>query len=263
MKCKVCGNDIDLFGSASVLGKYSVSYYLCHHCGFMQTEQPYWLDEAYSKTITRSDIGLVSRNMQMADITQKLILTCLEPNERFIDYGGGYGMFVRLMRDNGFQFDRYDPLCENLFSEGFDAQPGSKYSLLTSWEVFEHLTDPLAEIEKMLSFSRTLFFSTSLLSSPPQLLKSWWYYGLEHGQHVAFYSTKTLQMIAEKFNLRLSYSSGAIHLLSDNNVNPILLRLAFGRFRLLRKLFSKPQPASLLEHDFQKITGQNLRNNEG
>lgn len=260
MKCKICAANADLFGTAVVLGKYTVSYFHCGVCEFIQVEEPYWLDEAYSRIMTRSDLGLVGRNIQMAEVTRRLILSCLDPGENFIDYGGGYGMFVRIMRDNGFDFYRHDPLCENLFAEGFDSQPGVPYALLTAWEVFEHLTDPLRDIERMLAFSRTLFFSTSLLSSPPQPLNNWWYYGLEHGQHVAFYSAKTLQVIAQKFDLKLLYSSNGIHLLSDKNISPISLKLAFGsRLRWFRKMFSKPQPGSLLEQDYQKITGQNLR----
>lgn len=260
MKCKICTANTNPFGNALVLGKHLVSYFHCSTCGFIQVEEPYWLDEAYSKTITSSDIGLVGRNVQVADLTRKLILTCLEPNERFIDYGGGYGMFVRLMRDNGFQFDRYDPLCENLFSKGFDAQPGSKYSLLTAWEVFEHLTDPLAEIERMLTFSRTLFFSTVLTPPAPKPLGDWWYYGLEHGQHVAFYSSKTLHVIADIFDLKLHFSNGAFHLLSSTDISPFLVKLTFNpRLRLLRKFFAKHQPQSLLAQDYEKITGKKLQ----
>ena len=259
MKCKICTNTTDLFGETKILGKYHASFYRCSQCGFMQTETPYWLDDAYSSIMTKSDIGLIGRNLEMANIAKTLILTCLDPRERFIDYGGGYGMFVRLMRDAGFDFYRYDPLCENLFSESFDAQSGLKYSLLTAWEVFEHLTDPLAEIEKMLSFSQTIFFSTLLLPSPPKSLNNWWYYGLEHGQHVAFYSAETLQAISKKFNLKLYYSNSVFHLLSHEKINPILVQIVFNpRYRLLRRSFAKQQPASLLEQDYQKITGKKL-----
>lgn len=260
MNCKICNNTTNWFGDARILGKYHASFYRCGQCGFMQTENPYWLDEAYSSTMTKSDIGLIGRNLDMANITKKLILTCFDPGERFIDYGGGYGMFVRLMRDSGFDFYRYDPLCVNLFSESFDAQFGMEYSLLTAWEVLEHLTDPLSEIERMLSFSQTLFFSTLLLPSAPKPLNDWWYYGLEHGQHVAFYSTESLQVISKKFNLKLYHSNGVFHLLSRTEINPLLVQLTFNpRYRVLRRLFAKRQPVSLLEQDYHKITGKKLQ----
>ncbi|MBI1792662.1 MAG: class I SAM-dependent methyltransferase [Chloroflexi bacterium] len=248
------------FGEAQIFDKYPARYFRCEHCGFLQVEDAYWLKESYSEAITKSDLGLISRNLQMAARTQKLLLTCFEPKSKFIDYGGGYGMFVRLMRDRGFDFYRYDPLCKNLFAEGFDAKPNANYTLLTTWEVFEHLQKPLAEIETMLSFSRNLFFSTVLLQRPPQPLNDWWYYGLEHGQHISFYSLQSLHVIARKFNLKLHYSNGSLHFMGDPLINPLLIKIAFDRrFRWLRKIIAKPALPSLLESDYHIVTGKYLK----
>ena len=259
MKCRICGSDSALFGEARVLDRHPAQYYRCETCGFMQVGDPYWLPEAYSDAITRSDIGLLGRNIQMSAYSRRLLRTCLDPNGKFIDYGGGYGVFVRLMRDSGFDFYRYDPLCTNMFAEGFDAGQGQTYALLTAWEVFEHLQDPLQEIEKMASFSRNLLFSTVLLPQPPRPLDDWWYYGLEHGQHISFYTEEALRRIAGRFGLRLHYSSGMIHFMGDAALNPLLVRVALDdRFRWLRRLLAKPAPPSLLESDFHSVTGKHI-----
>lgn len=260
MKCKICNNPTDYFGNAVILNKYDVCYYQCANCGFIQTEEPYWLNEAYSDAITKSDIGLIGRNISFAEATRNLILNCFDPNDNFLDYGGGYGIFVRLMRDKGFNFFRYDPHCKNLFAEGFDARPDDHYALVTAWEVFEHLQNPIDEIEKMLSFSHHVLFSTKTLPIQPQSLSDWWYYGLEHGQHIAFYSAKTLETIAQKFNLILLYSNGDIHLLGDRKIKPSLIQLSFNkRYRYIRRLLEKKEPPSLLASDYEKITGKKLR----
>jgi hypothetical protein len=260
MKCKICNSTSALFGEAKILNKHLVCYFRCESCGFIQTETPYWLDEAYSEAITKSDIGLIGRNLQMAAPTRKLILTCFEPTGKFIDYGGGYGIFTRLMRDQGFEFFHHDPLCENLFAYGFDASPNINYTLLTAWEVWEHLENPLAEIEKMLSYSHNLFFSTLLLPAAPKPLGNWWYYGLEHGQHVSFYSIETLKVIARKFNLKLHSSNGSLHFIGYPSINSKLIGLSLhSRLRWLGKLIAKTQPASLLESDFRLITGMHLK----
>lgn len=260
MYCKICNLPSTPFGETKILNKHLVRYFRCENCGFMQTEAPYWLEEAYAQAITRSDIGLLGRNMEMMRATRNLILMCFDAAGRFVDYGGGYGVFVRLMRDQGFDFYRHDPLCENLFAEGFEAQTGTDYELLTAWEVFEHLVDPMAEIEKMLSYSNTLFFSTILLPQSPKPLGQWWYYGLEHGQHVAFYAHETLQFIAQKHNLGLIYSDGMTHLMSRKKIHHLKLNLTFGRqWGFLRRIVSFRSPTSLLERDFQQITGQSLQ----
>ena len=260
MKCKICDNETNLFEKGEVLSKYSVSYFHCPQCGFMQTEEPYWLEESYSKAITSTDIGLVSRNLALADVTRKLILAFLNPEGKFVDYGGGYGMFVRLMRDGGFDFYRDDPLCENLFSVGFDASTNVSYDLLTAWEVFEHLADPLAEVEKMIGFSHNIVFSTRLLTVPNQPLGRWWYYGLEHGQHVSFYTKASLELIARKFGLILVYSDGLLHWFSKTAIPPLKARVVFStKLPWLLKIISKRPPSSLLRGDFEKLTGLQLK----
>ena len=178
MKCHICNSHSKTFDNALIINKYKINYFQCTKCGFIQTEEPYWLAESYSSAITQSDIGLIGRNISLAERTRNFIVTCLNPKQSFVDYGGGYGIFTRIMRDKGFDFFHYDPLCQNNFALGFEAEFNIDYSLLTAWEVFEHLVDPLQEIAKMLRFSHTILFSTLLLSSPPKPLNKWWYYGL-------------------------------------------------------------------------------------
>jgi hypothetical protein len=260
MKCKICGEAVSFFDKADILGKYPATFLRCTKCGFIQAEQAYWLEASYSSVINASDIGLVRRNIDFSNTTMNLILACFNPTQKFLDYGGGYGLFVRLMRDKGFDFYRHDPLCRNLFAEGFEAIPNTNYALVTAWEVFEHLEDPLAEIEQMVSYSRNLFFSTWLLPKVPKPMNEWWYYGIEHGQHISFYSRETLDVIAHKFNLRLLYSSGFLHLMVDRSINPHLISIAFDqRFKWLRKIFLKPSPPSLLEKDYLILTGKELK----
>lgn len=224
----------------------------------MQSESPYWLDESYSTTITKSDIGMLGRNLQMADVTKRLLLMCFPVTGKFVDYGGGYGLFVRLMRDQGFDFYRHDPLCENIFAEGFDAPTDDKYDLLTAWEVFEHLVDPMSEIETMLNYSENLLFSTTLLPRSPKPLDQWWYYGLEHGQHVALYSYETLALIAKHFGAQLYSDRQFFHLLTSKPVPRWIFKAIlnrWGRLFLKSVLNRRLAGRSLLAADYEKMGG--------
>lgn len=259
MKCKICGFSSNSFGDALILHKHRVCFFRCEKCDFIQTQDPFWLDESYSSIITKSDIGLVERNLTFAEKTRSLIVTCLDPNQSFVDYGGGYGLFTRLMRDKGFDFYHYDPFCHNLFATGFEAKNKNKYSLATAWEVFEHVENPMKAIEDLLKFSHTIYFSTILIPDKPRPLNEWWYYGLEHGQHISFYSLKTIKLICEIFNLSLLYSDGNLHLISDEKINPLRLRICMDKkFSFIRELIKKPQSDSLLRSDFLIITGKIL-----
>ena len=55
--------------SAEVLQQHQVSFFHCPACGFLQSEEPYWLEAAYSDAIAVADTGLVMRNL---DIAKKL-----------------------------------------------------------------------------------------------------------------------------------------------------------------------------------------------
>ena len=89
MNCKICNHDTEKYKEAHILDKYDISYYRCSNCGYIQTEEAYWLDEAYHERITSSDIGLVERNIQTANWTKSLISILFNPAKEFLDYGGG------------------------------------------------------------------------------------------------------------------------------------------------------------------------------
>jgi hypothetical protein len=104
--------------NTDVLNKYKVDYFQCLNCNFIQTEKPYWLDEAYSDAITKLDIGIIYRNINFSNtITQFFKNNLFSSDGIYLDYGGGYGIFVRMMRDKGFNFYRQDVFCNNLFAK--------------------------------------------------------------------------------------------------------------------------------------------------
>ena len=61
--CKICNSKIAKLFQAEILNKYKIEYYRCNRCAFIQTEEPFWLQESYSNAITNLDIGLVGRNL--------------------------------------------------------------------------------------------------------------------------------------------------------------------------------------------------------
>jgi hypothetical protein len=230
----------------------------------VQTEEPFWLAEAYSQAITKTDIGLVGRNVSLSGLTKSLILAFFDHRAKFLDYGGGYGMFVRLMRDAGLDFYLYDAHCENLFAEGFDLEDSAdgSFELLTAFEVFEHLVDPMAEIERMRQFSPSILLTTTLVASPPPPLGEWWYYALEHGQHVALYSHRTLEFIARRWDLHLLSDGQSLHLLTPKKIAPWLFRALlnpYGRLIATQWLGRRLRGRSLLSSDYEKIAGRPLR----
>jgi hypothetical protein len=236
MKCKICDNKTHNIFSAKILDKHNIKYCYCEYCGFLQTEEPYWLKEAYGDLISIIDTGIMARNIDSSKITAVILYFLFNKYGQFLDYGGGYGIFTRLMRDIGFDYYWYDPQSINLLARGFEIKgKNCKYELVTAFEVFEHFVEPIKEFESMLQFSDNILFSTELLPSTLPKPEEWWYYALESGQHISFYSYKTLRYIAQKYNMNISSNGINIHILTRNKkINPKLfnLLLKFQRFGL-------------------------------
>jgi len=242
MKCKICDNKTHNIFSAKILNKNNIKYYYCDHCGFLQTEEPYWLKEAYSDPISIIDTGIMARNIGSSRITAVILYFLFNKYGKFLDFAGGYGFLTRLMRDIGFDFYWHDPYSPNLVARGFESKSNSlKYELITSFESFEHFVEPIKEIESMIQFSDNILFSTELLPSTLPKPEAWWYYALEGGQHISFYSYKTLKYIAQKYNMNLYSNSRNVHMFTKNKkirnklFNFLLKFQRFGLFFYVKK----------------------------
>ncbi len=215
MKCKICRSDTKKIDRSTILNKYDVDYFQCPNCGFVQTEEPYWLSESYSDAISVSDTGMMSRNLMFSKLTTTILSILIDKKGEFLDYGGGYGILTRLMRDNGFDFYWYDKHAKNLVAKGFEGKLSEKkYEAITSFENFEHFENPLQDIEKIFNSTDFVLFSTDLVSIPAPTTKKWWYYCLEHGQHISLFSRKSLQFIANKYNYNFTSNGNNIHIFS-------------------------------------------------
>lgn len=222
MECKICKSKATLVKKFIVRKKYEAQYFSCDNCGFMFVNNPTWLKEAYQKPIDARDTGYVMRNVYLSKKSLILFYFLFNKSKTFLDYAGGYGMLTRLMRDYGLNFLNDDLYAANIFAQGFEYK-NENIEALTCFECFEHLESPITEIEKMLKISKNIFFSTRLL---PTKVPSddWEYYGLDHGQHIAFYSVKSLKIIADKYNLNYYTNNDNLHLLTEKKINSIFFK---------------------------------------
>ncbi len=84
-----------------ILYKYDVDYFQCKSCGALFTEKPYWLEKAYSSAIANADTEVIQCNLEDRWIIGNVVKCFYNKEGNCLDYGGGYGIFVRLMRDKG------------------------------------------------------------------------------------------------------------------------------------------------------------------
>lgn len=260
-ECKICQGPAAFFDRACILGRHQVGYYRCSQCGFIQTETPYWLDQAYSTAIASQDVGIMMRNLVNAEVASAVWNLLLPGARRGVDFGGGHGIFVRLMRDRGFDFYWRDRFASNDYARGFElpAEDSSlggaagRYDLATAFEVLEHLPDPMPELERIFALGENILVTTALLPDPPPKVRDWWYYMPASGQHVSFFTRASLERIAARCG-RFLLSNGQHHLFARERKRPFLFRLAtsYRTAWIANRVRRRP---SLIPDDFRRLNG--------
>lgn len=76
----------------------------------------------------------------------------------------------------------------------------------------------------MLQLSNTIIFSTEILPKPVPKPDDWWYYAFEHGQHISFYLLRTLNYLADKFDLNLFITTD-LFILTKRSLSATKLKL--------------------------------------
>lgn len=224
MNCRICNSPTESIGTHLLLNRYQVTYGDCPNCGYLQTETPYWLEEAYTQSINVADTGILQRNYYLMKVTLNVLFVFYSLQAKVLDFAGGYGILTRLLRDYGIDCYWSDQHSQNLVARGFEYNPKTKIDLITSFETFEHFLYPTQELVKMLEISSTVLLSTRLVPEPRPALGTWWYYAHSHGQHIGFYRPRTFEYLAKTFNLRY-YRHENIHLLTTKKVSPALFNL--------------------------------------
>lgn len=229
-KCRCCSNNISEKLFSTKLLKKNVDFFECSNCKYVQTESPTWLDEAYNSTIHTHDTGILMRNKSNISFVLATLHLIGKKNSSIVDYAGGYGLLVRSLRDLGIDAFWADPYCENLTARGFEYTNKMKASLVTAFEAFEHFEKPTEEMTNLLKVAPNILLTTNIIPNPAPNPEDWWYYGVDHGQHIGFYRLKTFKYLADKFGLHFMSDGASRHFFSKKKFSYkywiLLVRLA-------------------------------------
>ncbi len=228
-RCPICNTKGKKIFCGKIMKKYMIQYFQCPKCAFVFTEKPYWLDESYLDSITCIDTGIMERNIANVLATNILIKRYFSCNKVFLDYGGGYGIFTRMMRDIGFNWLWQDKYSKNYLARGFEYKGNEKLELVTAFELFEHFEDPMHELKYIFSITDTLLFSTLVYDKERKYKRfnSWWYYVPITGQHISFYSEITLSYIAKEVGVDYYKINDGLHLFTKRKISKLSLKLLF------------------------------------
>lgn len=250
--CSVCTASMRPVFNGRILQQHDVTYFQCPQCDFLRTETPHWLEAAYASAIARTDTGLVLRNQHISRSLTCVLDAFFDSNARYLDTAGGTGLLTRLMRDIGFDFAWEDPYCDNLMAPGFEASPReTDFEAVTAFEAIEHMIDPMAFVQQSVARSRTrtLIFSTELYSDPLPP-PDWWYLAQATGQHISFFTRRTMEAMAERCGLAF-YSQGMLHMMTAQPVDArqyrrVMRRVERGQFE---KVADRMTSLTQADHD--------------
>lgn len=247
-KSPISGNDGKFLFQHDVIGRFPAQYYLDESIGYIWAENPTWLDAAYDDAIALSDTGILARNLKNIELVANVLRHNKMEGVKGVDIGGGYGVFVRGIRDVGLNFYWSDKYAENLMARGLEAQDDT-FDVAVAFEVLEHLPNPL----QFLRDSRkehgwgTLIFTATCFDPGNLPGTDWWYWSFETGQHISFFSLNCLNHIAHELGLRLVHLKGDMYAFTDRNK---FTRPGKLTARMLQRRFRK---ASLLQTDYEEM----------
>jgi SAM-dependent methyltransferase len=130
---------------------------------------------------------------------------------RHLDYGGGEGLLVKLLRDSNWQSTSYDPFV----NKDVDLEQIGKFDLITAFEVFEHVPNVqelMSNLCSLLTPGGLVLFSTLLLDGNIYSHQriNWWYASPRNG-HISLFSKKSLDIIAKQRGFNFGSFSVGLH----------------------------------------------------
>jgi hypothetical protein len=198
-RCRLCSGELRSRFSAQVLRRYAVEYFCCVTCGSLQTEPPYWLEEAYEHNLALLDSGAAQRSL--SNLSASYAVARLLGLRDLIDFGGGDGLLCRLLRDYGLNCFLEDKFANASYSRAFTRPNFQTPEMLLAFEVLEHFADPQNDLSALFQRNpRALLVSTVAYAMQDA---GWWYLAPETGQHVFFYSQTAMRMIAKAWGFEL------------------------------------------------------------
>jgi hypothetical protein len=207
--CRLCGGESHAVFDKLVLDRHTVSYFRCATCGSLETETPYWLQQAYAEqddegtnNLADLDTGAAQRNL--LTLAGTLVTAQMLGLKNVVDIGGGDGLLCRLLRDYGLNAYVSDRYAAATYARGFTTPDFDVPDLVTAFEVLEHFADPANDLVTIFGKDpAAVLISTDIYDGYGA---DWPYLTAQTGQHVFFYSRRGSQLIAERFGYRVLHA---------------------------------------------------------
>jgi len=222
--CPICRSEVAHFSTITIRGNISGEYKICKNCKFIYAQDPKWLEESFTDSLNSLDIGSVDRCNIVADFVEVLLKSLKVDNPKVLDWGGGYGLLTRILRDRGVSCFHYDPYVDPLFAKNTVLTSNTKFDLVILSEVMLHMTSPVDTLSELLAISKHVVFTAVV--APPDVSPEWWYFMPDTGQHVTIFSERSIAELGAALNARVLSDDKFFHLITKDTPR-VTIRLLF------------------------------------
>ena len=216
----------------------------CLGCGLVYTNPqlaPDAMMSLYAEVQDKTYLDNIDARVQTFTYNLDAIQQYLPTSGRMLDLGSYCGVFLDIAKQRGFEVQGIEPskwasdyarehgiptLTGNISDLPADTAP---YDIVTSWDVLEHLSDPMADLRKInakLKPGGTFAFSTLDFGNWfPRLLGERWPWMMD--MHIYYFDQKVMKRMLEAAGFRLVHNQAYCHIIT-------LHRQARGRDRQRR-----------------------------
>ena len=197
--CKICNSRVKQIEDK----KKSLYYYRCCFCSFISLDDAQRVDKEQEKkqydqhNNSLENEGYVQMFEEFIDLS---IAPYIKNIQTALDFGSGpTPVFSELLKRRGLEVDIYD-----LFYAPKKVYKEKSYDLITSTEVFEHLSKPLEVLELLSRHLKAYGYISIMTKFPPNEdneFLNWWY--RRDPTHISFFTPKSFEIMAEKVGLKL------------------------------------------------------------
>lgn len=197
--CKICHAPT----TAIVDKKKLLTYYRCNSCGFIHLDDSLMVDRDREKAQYDQHNNSLDNEgyVQMFEsFIDHAIMPFHQTIQKVLDFGSGpTPVFSTLLKQRGFEVDIYD-----LYYAPKKVYVDRYYDLITSTEVFEHLSKPLEALALLVKHLNPNGYIVLMTKFPPQedeVFLNWWY--RRDPTHISFFTPKSFEVMASKFGLKV------------------------------------------------------------
>jgi hypothetical protein len=209
ISCPICSDECHGAFEVKIQNSFNTQLFTCSNCGFSFYPNQNWISGSFSEELNSLDVGSVGRALLASDFLTEFIHSEKLTKSNFLDYGGGYGLQTRILRDRGLNWKNFDPFAQPLFSRNFTGDLSETYQLISLIEVSLHFENPIHEFAKLTAVGDYLVFTAVIPGK--DFGPGWWYITGETGQHIAFYSLDSLKEIARQLGVLFSSDGKFFH----------------------------------------------------